>query len=325
MQKLKNLHPLSAMALGLSLMFTAPAEAGPISVIDDRGVVVTVEQEPKKIAAISYFAADTALALGLQPVASTYMIEDRNPDYLLDYLTDAKKLGQRASPNMELLADSEPDLIVAIRRYTEGSAKQFNAVAPYLAFNLETFGDSDRSILQMGSLLGKGTEASGLNEKFHADLAAHVEKIPEGAGPKYLFIWGGGESPWAYYNEHMTSALVTALGGQNISGSNPTPHVPDNTAYEMSLEYMLAQNPEVIFVYDYGPDRPFENNPIWSRLDAVKNGRVHFVKDHWLESHGPIARQMVLREAAHFLYPETFPEIDVRAEATKLIPATITN
>jgi iron complex transport system substrate-binding protein len=89
---------------------------------------------------------------------------------------------------------------------------------------------------------------------------------------------------------------------------------------ELSLETMLENDPEVIFVYDSGPNRPHENNPIWQQLSAVKNGRVYYVGDQWVETNGPIAREIVLREAAHYLYPETFPAVDVRTEAAKLIP-----
>jgi len=93
---------------------------------------------------------------------------------------------------------------------------------------------------------------------------------------------------------------------------------------EVSLETMLEKDPEVIFVYDsdWG-GRPHENNPIWSQLSAVKNGRVHYVGDQWVETNGPIAREIVLREAAHFLHPDVFPAVDVREEAAKLIPAEL--
>lgn len=70
---------------------------------------------------------------------------------------------------------------------------------------------------------------------------------------------------------------------------------------------------------------PHESNPIWSQLSAVKNNRVFYVGDQWVETNGPIAREIVLREAAHYLYPDTFPAIDVKAEAAKLIPAELQN
>jgi iron complex transport system substrate-binding protein len=88
---------------------------------------------------------------------------------------------------------------------------------------------------------------------------------------------------------------------------------------------MLEKDPEVLFIYDYGPDRPHENNPIWSQLTAVKNNRVFYVGDQWVETNGPIAREIMLREAAHYLYPDVFPKVDVRFEAAKLIPAGVQN
>jgi iron complex transport system substrate-binding protein len=46
---------------------------------------------------------------------------------------------------------------------------------------------------------------------------------------------------------------------------------------DLSLETMLEKDPEVLFIYDYGPDRPHENNPIWSQLTVVKDNRGFYV------------------------------------------------
>ena len=70
-------------------------------------------------------------------------------------------------------------------------------------------------------------------------------------------------------------------------------------------------------------DRAHENNPIWQQLAAVKNNRVYYAGDQWAEADGPIAREILLREGAHLLYPDTFPAIDIKAEAAKLIPASL--
>ncbi|OWK22822.1 hypothetical protein AJ87_46075 [Rhizobium yanglingense] len=59
---------------------------------------------------------------------------------------------------------------------------------------------------------------------------------------------------------------------------------------DLSPETMLEKDPEVLFIYDSGPDRPHENNPIWQELTAVKNKRVFYVGDQWVETNGPIAR-----------------------------------
>jgi iron complex transport system substrate-binding protein len=314
---------LLALALTCSAAFpTAAEEAKTLTVIDDRGAAVSVPAKPKKIASVSYFAADVAVALGLKPAATTYMVQGRNPDFLGGALDDVPQIGQRATPNLELLADAKPDVTIAIRRYTEGHAAQYEKVAPYLAYNLELFADSDRTISQLAAILGQPERGAALNKTFKANLDAYAAKAPKDVHPRFVVMWGG-DTPWVFRSENMTAAILVALGGHNIAGQNPTPSVPDNWGMEMSLEIMLEEDPEVIFVYDYGPDRPHENNPIWNQLSAVKNGRVHYVGDHWVEAHGPIAREMVLREAANFLYPDAFPKIDVKAEAATLIPPAI--
>nr|WP_254683431.1 ABC transporter substrate-binding protein [Ruegeria sp. PR1b] len=306
---------VTAAIFALSLTPTITT-AQSVSIIDDSGSVISVE-ETARIASVSYFGADVALALGITPVATTYMVEGRDPAFLGGGLEGVAQIGQRASPNIELLAAAQPDLVVAIRRYTEAVADEIRGFSTLLSYDLELFSDSDRKILELGTLLGMADEAQALNAQFRDDLAAYVEQAPAD-GPRFAVMWGG-EVPWVFRTENMTASILNTLGGENVAGHNPTPHIRDNWGVEMSLEALLEADPEVIFIYDYGPDRPHEDNPIWSNLSAVQNDRVHYIGDHWVETHGPLGRQMVLREAAHMLYPDTFPAVDVRAEAAAMI------
>lgn len=310
---------IQSTAVGLLTMLAGATRAAPRTITDDRNVVLNLPDDAKRVAAISYFGADVALALGLTPVATTYMVEGRNPDHLLDRLEGVAKIGQRASPNLELLAQAKPDLIVAIKRYTEANAAKLEQIAPYLAVRLETPEDADRDLLLVAEALGKKAEGEKLVTDYHAEFDALVAKAPKDRGIKYLYFYGSGEAPWAFYEDDVTASILTALGGVNVAGKNPTPEVPDNTAFEMNLEAMLVADPDVIIVYDYGPDRPFETNPIWSSLRAVQEGKVHFVKDHWIESHGPIARRVVINEAAAILYPDVFKAEDPRAIASRIL------
>lgn len=295
------------------------AEDATQKVIDDRGVEVQIPAKPQRIASVSFFADDVALALGIKPVASTYMVADRPPEFLLDLTRDMTQIGQRAKPNLELLSEAKPDLIVAIRRYTVGNAPQLEKIAPYVAYNMELLDGSDKEIEALSKILGKPERGVELNKEFRAHLADTAAKAPKDQHPRYAIMWGG-EVPFAFHDENTSASIVNAIGGENIAGAM-TPGGEFGT--DLSLETMLEKDPEVLFIYDYGPDRPHENNPIWSQLSAVKNNRVFYVGDHWVETNGPIAREIVLREAAHYLYPDAFPKIDVRAEAAKLIPAEL--
>ncbi|WP_077967287.1 ABC transporter substrate-binding protein [Ensifer adhaerens] len=288
-------------------------------VTDDRGVEVQVPAEPKRIASISFFGDDLALALGIKPVASTYMVEGRPPEFLLGLTKDMTQIGQRAKPNLELLSDAKPDLIIAIRRYTVGNAPQLEKIAPYVAYNMELLDGSEKEIEQVSKILGKPERGLELNKAFRTHLSEIAQKAPKDTHPRFAIMWGG-EVPFAFHNENTSASIVKAIGGENIAGAM-TPG--GEFGIDLSLETMLEKDPEVLFIYDYGPDRPHENNPIWSQLTAVKNNRVFYVGDHWVETNGPIAREIVLREAAHYLYPDVFPKVDVKAEAAKIIPAEV--
>ncbi|MBY5696403.1 ABC transporter substrate-binding protein [Rhizobium leguminosarum] len=312
-------------ALGLSAMLMAggaQAEDGKkVSIVDDRGVTVEVPAQPKRIASISYFADDVALALGIKPVASTYMTAGREPDFLLGLTSGMKQIGQRAKPNLELLSEAKPDLIIAIRRYTVGNAAQLQNIAPYVAYNMELLEESYSETAALSMLLGKSERGEQLNVDFRKHLAEYAAKAPKDVHPRFLIMWGGA-TPFAFHTENTSASIVAAIGGDNIPG----PKSPGGEfGIDLSLETMLEKDPEVIFIYDSGPDRAHESNPIWSQLSAVKNNRVFYVGDQWVETNGPIAREIVLREAAHYLYPDTFPAIDVKAEAAKLIPAELQN
>lgn len=306
-------------ALGLlAASMTAPAVAqDTVSIVDMRGETIEVPAKPTRIATVSFFGVDTALALGIKPIATTYMTAGRHPDYLLGATKGMQLLGQRAKPNLELFSQAKPDLIVTVPRYTNANAAQFRKIAPMVGYDNELFAANEAEVEHLGKVLGKPEQAKDLNARFKKDLADYVARTPKDGRPRFQIMWAG-DTPYTFYTGHMTASIVAALGGENIAGPIPP---GGRFGAEISLEKMLDKDPEVIFVYDSGPDRPHENNPIWKLISAVKNGRVHYVGDHWVEASGPIAREIVLREAAHLLYPTIFPRIDVQQEARKLIPA----
>ncbi|RKP48185.1 ABC transporter substrate-binding protein [Trinickia fusca] len=311
-----------SVSLSSALMWQSRARAHArtaFSVTDDRGAELRFDAAPRRLATISYFGADAALALGVQPVASTFLVRGRRPAYLLDRMNDVMDLGQRASPNLELLARAQPDLIVAIRRYTEANAGRLQRIAPYLALDLETSQDSDHGIALVGAALGKAEAAADLNRRFARVLAQYRARVTPHRAPRYLFVWGAGSAPWAFYDENMTCSLLNALGAINVAGHNPLPAQRDNTAFQMSLEALLLADPDTIFVYDDGPSRAFERSPVWQHLSAVRSARIVRVGDHWIESFGPIARHAVLAEAAAHLHPDGFAPPDLHAIASSYL------
>ena len=187
----------------------SPAHAGDATqkVTDDGGFEVEIPAHPKRIASISFFADDVALALalGIKPVASTYMVAGRPPEFRLGLTGDMVQVGQRAKPNLELLSEAKPDLIVAIRRYTVGNAPQLEKIAPYVAWNMELLDGSDKEIEALAKILGQPERGVALNRDFRAHLAEVAAKAPKDKHPRYAIMWGG-EVPFAFHDEPTTVA-----------------------------------------------------------------------------------------------------------------------
>lgn len=307
---------LVSLAMAFAIGSTTADEAKTLAITDDRGVKVEVPVPPKRLASVSFFAVDTALALGIKPVATTYMMPGRHPDYLLGLTKDMKLIGQRAKPNLELLSEAKPDIIVAMRRYTVGNAERFQNIAPYVAYNNELLTGSYREVAELAKILGKTEQGEQLNAQFKQNLEEFGKKAPRDTHTKFVIMFAG-DTPFAFHTGNTAASIVAEIGGDNIAG----PMQPNGRfGTDLSLEALLGKDPDVIFIVEWGLERTHENNPIWSQLSAVRNRRIYYVGDEWAETNGPIARELVLREAAHFLYPNTFPAVDIRAEAAKLIP-----
>lgn len=293
----------------LLCLMLVPLMASAITVQDDRGELVHLPRPAERVASVSTFGADLLLALGMKPAAITRFGPFDQPDYLAGSLQGVPVIGSRSQVNMELLSEVAPDLVLAIRRYTEKDASRFAEIAPYAALNLVTLNDSIRAVSIAGELVGRTVDAEQINRSFQRQLETYRKQAPGGLSAALLVT--GGEAPFIYYDHFLTAELLNWLKVDNLGGELSEPEQGLPLGYRMRLEDLLKQNPDVIFLFESNKERAFTQNPIWPYLKAVRRGQVYEVGQHWKEAAGPIARSLVLREMAHRLYPELFtmPEL----------------
>lgn len=296
------LHMLLRMVL--PCLLSIPLTVSAVTVVDDRDRQVQLPQPAQRVASISTFGADLLLALDIRPAAITRFGPFAQPDYLGNRLQGVPVIGSRSQVNMELLSEVAPDLILAIRRYTEKDSERLGDIAPYAALNLVTLADSFRAVALAGALVGQAEQAEALNRAFRQQLAEYRQQSPGGISAALLVT--GGESPFIYYNHFLTASLMEQLNVENTGGVLAQPEQGLPLGYRIRLEDLLQQDPDVIFLSASGKERAFTRNPIWPYLKAVRSGRVYEVGQHWKEAAGPIARELVLKEMAHRLYPDLF-------------------
>ncbi|WP_323750978.1 ABC transporter substrate-binding protein [Marinobacter sp.] len=294
--------------LVIALVFVLIAPAGwagnqNIELMDDRGVTLRLSSVAARPAAISTFGADVSLALGVKPVAVTDYGLQGVPDYLASQLADVQGLGPRHQPNLEVLSEVAPDLVIAIRRYTEKDGSHIESIAPLLALDLITLQDSLRAVEVTGRALGAQEKAEALNVEFLKRIETLAAHEVGRSGKTIALLTSGSETPFIYYDHFLPTALLERLGFDNVGGEPPNPEHGIPLGYRISLEALLELNPDTILLLPTSRQRAFTMNPIWPYLKAVRDERVFEVPHYWKEGAGPIARDRILGDIERLLLP----------------------
>lgn len=305
-----------AALAGLTLTAgAAMAQDFPVTVTDDRPADVTFDTMPLRLITLANFATDMAARLGIETLGVT-TYEGERPIYLGEAADKGEDLGDLTGPNLELMAKINPDLTIGMLRYNAPFEEDIEAFGQFLAYESNTIADSLRIVSALGKVLGHAEEAEEMNAAYAELLDEVAEKAPEDA-PSYLFIWDFYDTMFAYQDDLMPAEVFSRIGATNLVGSAP-PESTDEAFEILDPEDLLNLDPDVLFIFaSHGS--PIKHSPLYDRLSAVQNGRAWRVGYQFSQSAGPIAREMVLREAAHLLYPDTFPAPDM-PEAARATP-----
>lgn len=312
---MKILAPLAVLA---TLGTVATADPYPVTYTDERGETITLEQAPNKIAALIASSADMLAALG-RHVDGTTTYAGAMPVYLGDAVKGTTDLGDLTAPNLELIASEQYDLILGMTRYNAPFAEEMNKVGKFATLTANTLEDSYANVTDYGLLFGAADEAAQMNADFDALLAETAEKASKDA-PSVIFIWNFYDTLYGYTNNIMPADLFDRIGAVNPLGRTEG-KLDEASAFSiLETEDLLAHDPDVILVFSSDEGGTVKWNPAYERLKAYQNGRFHSVGYQWSQSDGPIARELVLRELAHLLYPEQFDAPDM-VDAARATPA----
>ncbi|MEM8957567.1 MAG: ABC transporter substrate-binding protein [Pseudomonadota bacterium] len=297
----------------------APANGSfPVSIDDARAADVIIETKPERIVALSNFGADMMVALGLTPIGIT-TYEGKRPVYLGPSLDGAADLGDLTAPNLEILASLAPDLTIGMLHYNGPFEKEISEIGGFLAFDAGDLATSDENVTQLGRALGASEVAAEMNAAF-AELRRSIRERAPQDGPEYLFLWHYYDTFYAYQDNLLTTELISSMGAENLAGYNDSVETAEQAFMPLDPEELLKFDPEVLFVFT-SHGGPVKANPVFDRMAAVQNGKAFSMGYQYSQPSGPIAREMILLEAAHLLYPDLFdaPEMPDGARARPLV------
>lgn len=302
----------AASATPIATASIVKADTYPLTIIDGRDQKITFQKRPERVAALWTAAADLMVALGL-PVAATTTYEGKRPVYLGAPMANAIDLGDLTAPNLEVLATSNIDLTIGMTRYNAAYDEDIEKTSQFITYNGFTLDQSYHAIKQMGIALGEGKKAETFNQDFQKLIKDMAAKAPE-KGKSVLFIWSYQDALYGYHDNVLTAELISKLGTNNPLGFNEGAETADNAFSILEAEDLLKHNPDVILMFvSHGGGIKY--NPVYERLKAYQNDQIFSVGYQYSQPAGPIAREMMLREAANLIYPDIFPKAEMPDQA----------
>lgn len=186
-----------------------------------------------------------------------------------------------------------------------------------------SFDQTARCYERLGEILDRQEAAARLADYCRTTLEEvrnAVATIPEDERVTLYYA----EGPEGLQTEpvNSTHSLIFELAGaRNVAGSLDEQGATGRTI--VSLEQILAWNPEVIVAWDNlrhggGADELIRTDPNWSSLQAVQNGRVYTMCNtpfSWIDRPASVNRFIGLQWLTNLLYPKAY-DIDI-LETTK--------
>ncbi len=270
------------MQTAAGLLLAALALAGPaqatITAQDDLGNTVTLAQPARRIVSLAPHVTELLYAAG----AGERLVGTSN---VSDYPREAARLpsvGSFAALDLERILALKPDLIVAWHSGNKPAQlarlRQFGI--PVYESQPADFGMIATSLEQLAHLAGSDATGQAAASAFRArwqSLQAQYRGRPEVS--VFYQIWS---QPLMTLNgQHMVSSVLRLCGGRNIFADLP------QLAPTVSVEAVLAADPQVILTPGDAKDQPLERWRQFARLRAVRDGQLYSVNADWLNRAGP--------------------------------------
>ncbi|EHK2336109.1 heme ABC transporter substrate-binding protein IsdE [Clostridium perfringens] len=194
---------------------------------------------------------------------------------------DAVKVGNPMNPDLEIIKSLNPDVVVSVDTLGEDYKKLFtDNNIPSEFIDLTTLEGLKTSISTLGERFNKKEKANEiLNElKVKEDEFSNLSKEEK---KDVLLVFAVPGSMMIATPSSYIGNLVDKVGANNIVKDDKKPFV------SYSNEEIVKLNPDMVLVMTHGmpeqakkmAEEKFVSDPAWSRIEAVKEGKVYYLEN----------------------------------------------
>lgn len=268
---------------------TAPPGTYPMSFTDDLGRSVELTEQPRWFISLAPSVTEILFAMDMGDHLLAVTEWCRHPEEANQLRKDGHHVGPMDRPSLETIASLRPDMVLGTNLTPPEVYRSVHRPPRTVAVAFAHTGMEDilADIGQIGVLTGVPGKALRLVRDLKArkaEVDRRVDPHREGERPRTLFLLSieeGLQPGWAPGADSWIDEILTQAHATNIAAEM-------GTAWgEVSPEALLALNPEVLLIREAETGEATEQlrrriarlqtHPVWQRVPAVRNDRVHLV------------------------------------------------
>lgn len=275
---------MKKFVLMLSAVFTFNVHS--MEIAHEMGVA-SFESTPQKVVALDWALTETVLSLGvkLDGVADSKGYQQWVVEPTLN--TDATDVGSRREPNLELLTELKPDVIL-ISQHMATAYEQLDRIAPVLVFSI--YGEDKQPIkaaqsitLSLGKLFNKEQQAQEVIAQTNKRLNDNGDKIRSaGKSDKPLLFarFINDKTLRIHSQGSLAQATIESMGLRNDWNEQTNLWGFTTTGTEKLAEHQRTN------VMLFGPLKPEQRealtqSPLWQAMEFTRTDSVYELPAIW--------------------------------------------
>ncbi|SDK05778.1 ABC transporter substrate-binding protein [Sediminibacillus albus] len=267
----------------------------------------TFEETPERVVVLEWVYGEDLLALGIQPVGMAG-IENYHKWVNIDaeLSEDVQDVGTRQEPNLEAIAELNPDLIITAGYRHEAIMDSLEGIAPTLSFNpypAEGEGDQYEEMTStfntLAKLFGKEEEAEKVLSDLDATYSSVEEEIASSDVEDKSFVlsqaYSADNSPVIrlFKDNAMAVQIMENIGLENAYQSEGFQvYGFDETSVETLQNFQDAHFFYIVQESDNIFDTQLKGNPAWESLNFVEEGKTHPLPGDTWTFGGPLSAEV---------------------------------
>lgn len=268
-------------ACGNSQVQEEKSEALKVTSYYNYGNEVRINHIPQKVITMGPPASELFIALGISDKIIGNTLNNHSRGALPDYKEAYEKIPELTygSATREAVLSSEADFIYGISWEFGSGGLDKTEMTQYGITVYEnaakTFDEQYKEISDIGKIFGVEKVADAFIEEQKTRIGKINIAVNKTIKRRVLVYDSGEKGVFTSSGSNFESLLIEQAGGENIFSE-----ITEKEWITVSIEEILARNPEIIIVHDY--DSPsveykieqIKKDPILSQTDAVKNDRI---------------------------------------------------